>query len=168
MIKSDRLQLVLKSIDKVFEDNGKQDFPAIHGFGRYYPKPAAGDFNIDWNCTSLFIHNKIRARSPNMPGIVFLEKDWSEFHIWDSALSDVEDYISPVGQVIDRHETKGNLVKTSDNAIWIKFISKPGQEPFTPRFPIGTCFIANWMNEAIKLKDRIERLEDALLNEGEK
>lgn len=110
------------------------------GFGRYFPKFVDGDDFIDWNSTSVNIHNKIRGRL-NERFSVFYTRDLSKYLVTKSELAhDIGEYIAVNGQVIDRTK-KGVLVKTSDTAIWINEIFDPNtNQKSVPKFKIGTCF----------------------------
>lgn len=135
---------------------------AVNGFGRYYPKLANGDDIIDWSLTSDFLVRRIRSRSPVILSRTFKNSDKSEIFIRRASLSDVQPYFSPVGQVLDRQEGLGILVKTGDTAIWIEEISLDKSHFFVPKFPIGTTFLSNWLNEFVGLNRQISALRHDL------
>ena len=161
-------------IDKIFQ-NGVVEFyfdairKAIDGysidyddcFGRYYPKPAINMEILDWQQNSNFILAHIRTANPFNPCVTFLSESYEEVKILKSTESDIEDYYSTCGQIIDRDKSLGNLVKTRNNAIWLTEI-KINEKVQTPSFPIGTTFVSNWIHETMLLHKRIKDLEERI------
>ena len=161
-------------IDKIFQDGVIEFYfdaikKAIDGdsidyedsFGRYYPKPAFDKEILDWQQKSNLILAQIRTVNPFNPCVTFLSGSYEEVKILKSTESDVENYYSTCGQVIDRDKSLGNLVKTGDNAIWLTEI-KINEKVQTPSFPIGTTFVSNWIHETMLLHKRIKDLEERI------
>lgn len=153
-------QFFVSAIQKVF--SGAQG-TTVRGFGRYFPKFANGDDIINWSEKSELIVKKIRSRSPYRLSRIFKNPEKQAVYVKKVSLSDVLDYYSLVGQVIDRSE-RGVLVKTIDNAIWIEEISYDGISFSIPNFPIGTTFISNWQLELADIREIIRKLNAALLD----
>ena len=156
-------------IDKIFQDGVIEFYfdaikKAIDGdsidyedsFGRYYPKPAFDKEILDWQQKSNLILAQIRTVNPFNPCVTFLSGSYEEVKILKSTESDVENYYSTCGQVIDRDKSLGNLVKTGDNAIWLTEI-KINEGVEIPSFPIGTIFVSNWIHETMLLHKQIGR-----------
>ena len=144
------------AINKIQNDN---NFTQPNSFGKYYPKPADGDQIIDWKESSHIILSKIRSLSPYKPHFTFLTKNYQIIEILKAEESKIQNYYSTCGQILDRDESLGNLVKTGDNAIWITEV-KVDEEKIIPSFPIGTTFVSNWMHEFMSLHRRIKNLEE--------
>ena len=161
-------------IDKIFQ-NGVVEFyydaikKAIDGhsikhddtFGRYYPKSAFDKEILDWQQKSDLILARIRTANPFNPCVTYLSGSYDEVKILKSTESDVKDYNSTIGQIIDRDNSLGNLVKTLDNAIWLNEI-KINEKIQTPSFPIGTTFVSNWIHETMSLHKRLKDLENRI------
>jgi methionyl-tRNA formyltransferase len=130
----------------------------VEGFGRYYPKFIEGDDIIDWTQKSDFILRRIRSRSPYKNSRTFKNPERKEIYIRKSSLGDVDSYYSPAGQVIDRSESEGILVKTGDTAIWIEEISFNNHDFFKPAFSIGTSFVSNSLHELDVLHKKVESI----------
>ena len=128
-------------------------------FGRYYPKPAVNKEILDWQENSNFILARIRTANPFNPCVTFLSESYKEIKILKSTESEIQNYYSTCGQILDRDESLGNLVKTGDTAIWITEV-KVDEEKIIPSFPIGTTFVSNWMHEFMSLHRRIKNLEE--------
>ena len=158
-------------IDQIFQ-NGVVEFyfdsikKAIEGhttdyedsFGRYYPKPTISTEILDWQKNSNLILAQIRTANPFNPYVTFLSESYNEVKILKSEESDIEDYYSTCGQIIDKDKSLGNLVKTNDNAIWLTEIKINGEIQI-PSFSIGTTFVSNWIHEIILLQKQIKNLE---------
>ena len=91
--------------------------------------------------------------------MAFLSGSYEEVKILKATESNIEDYYSTSGQIIDGDKSLGNLVKTGDNAIWLNEI-KINEKVQIPSFPIGTIFVSNWMHEIMSLHKRIKDLEE--------
>ena len=148
----------ISAIEKVFQGNRGE---VVEGFGRYYPKFVEGDDIVNWSESSEIIIRKIRSRSPYRLGKIFKNPDNQEILIRKASLSYIENYYSTVGQVIDR-SSKGILVKTADNAIWIEEISLDGNAFLTPNYPIGTSFASNLHFEILKLREQLSSVSSEL------
>ena len=83
------------------------------------------------------------------------------FHVIKAENSEVENYYSTFGQILDKDPKRGNLVKTADNAIWINEIIFH-DEKIIPTFPIGTTFVSNWLHEFMRLENRLSNVEKKL------
>jgi methionyl-tRNA formyltransferase len=148
-------EFLVKAIHKAFSgDQGT----ITTGFGRYYPKFSPGDDIVDWSKPTDFLIRRIRSRSPNLLSRTFKTSDKTEVFIRRASKGDVQPYFSPVGQVIDKSEERGILVKTGDTALWLEEISLDGQEFVVPSFPIGTTFLSNWLHEHLLLQKQIDEL----------
>jgi methionyl-tRNA formyltransferase len=130
----------------------------VEGFGRYYPKFIEGDDIIDWTQKSDFIIRRIRSRSPYKNSRTFKNPERKEIYIRKSSLANVDPYYSPAGQVIDRSESEGILIKTGDTAIWLEEISFNNHDFFKPTFPIGTSFVSNSLHELDVLHKKVESI----------
>lgn len=133
---------LLEAIDKISDDKVvriKQS--TIHPLGFYCGRRKVGDEWIDWNWSSLRIHNFVRAIT--LPGpcartklneqVISIVK--TEF------LSDALEYIGNPGEVIGVLKD-GILVKTGDSFIKILYIFEGDNTEFQiPSYPIGTRFI---------------------------
>ena len=161
-------------IDKIFQDGAVKFYfdaitKAISGnsisykdtFGRYYPKFPFEKEILDWEKNSNTILTQIRSSTPFNPCVSFLSGSYEEIKILKSSESDVENYSSICGQVIDRDNSLGNLIKTGDNAIWLTEI-KFKEQIQIPSFPIGTIFVSNWIQETMSLHKRIKDIERRL------
>jgi methionyl-tRNA formyltransferase len=127
----------------------------VHGFGTYYPRKAPGDEILDWSQSSDVIFRKVRSRSPFIPSVTFCQSDWAEVKVWKVELSDIEDYAFTPGQVLDRDISRGILVKTGDSAIWVTDVSYIDNDHQMPTFPIGTCFVSNWLVEISRIRKHL-------------
>ena len=163
-------------IDKIFQEGAVEFYfdaitKAIDGnliddensFGRYYPKSPYDNEILDWEKNSSLILAQIRTSDPFNPCLTFLSDSYEEVKILKSTESNVENYYSTCGQVIDRDKSLGNLVKTGNNAIWLTEI-KFNDQIIIPSFPIGTTFVSNWIHETMSLHQRIKNLEERLDN----
>tara|TARA_Y100000748_G_scaffold237189_1_gene201222 strand:+ start:2524 stop:3516 length:993 start_codon:yes stop_codon:yes gene_type:complete len=154
------IDFFLEGIEKL---RTKSPVYEVSDFGTYYPRKSEGDEIIHWDNSSDELVKKIRGRSPNMPSITFLAKDWKEIFIWRVSPSDIEDYSSIVGQVLYKDNKKGILVKTNDNAIWIEEISEePKGERCIPKYPIGTVFVSNWIFEISRIRKELNELKNKI------
>lgn len=134
----------------------------VLGFGTYYPRKPDGDEIVDWTQSSDLLLRKIRMRSPRLPGVAFLDKDWRRVDIWRvEPAEDLVPFLGSVGQVIDR-SPRGILVKTADTAIWVTEIGDKDCAHTIPSFPIGTCFVTNWLHEAFRLRTELDQLHGRL------
>tara|TARA_B100000029_G_C17515395_1_gene937889 strand:- start:62 stop:1042 length:981 start_codon:yes stop_codon:yes gene_type:complete len=158
-------------VDKIFQNNivefyfdsikkvsNNENHVIIDSFGKYYPKYADGDEIINWHESSELILSKIKSLSPYKTHIAFLSQSYQPIHIVKAEKSEVENYYSTYGQIIDKDPKQGNLVKTGDNAIWINEIIFC-DEKIIPSFPIGTTFVSNWLHEFMKLENRLSAIE---------
>jgi len=160
MFNSGIVDFYLKGIKKL-KDNSPIE--KIVDFGTYYPRKPDGDEILHWDTSSSELLKKIRARSPYIPSITYLTETLNEIFVWRASPSDIECYKSTVGQVLYRDPTRGILVKTQDNAIWIEQISlEPHGEKFIPCYPIATCFVSNWIFEISRMRKEIDELNDNL------
>ena len=155
--------LLLNGVDKFIEDSvvktlklsKKNKKKKSVGFGRYFPKFSYGDDYIDWNSTSLNIHNKIRSRINERYSVIYTRESMQKFLVSKSQLANnIKPYISVNGQVIDKSK-QGVLVKTADTAIWINEIINPiTNKKSVPLFKIGSCFqtvnISDFINLMLK------------------
>ena len=158
MLATGSADFFVSAIEKVFAGNKGT---GVNSFGRYYPKFIEGDDIVNWSEPSEIIVRKIRSRSPYRLGKTFKNPENIDIYIRKVSLSDVSNYYSAVGQVIDRSD-KGILVKTGDNAIWVEEISLDGSVFVTPDFYIGTSFTSNWQFELFKLKEQLAELRSEL------
>lgn len=155
------------SVLSVFNEGVDQSKSECLGFGRYYPKFAVGDDYIDWNSTSVNIHNKIRARVDERFS-VFYTKDLTRYLVTKSKLAHgLEEYIAVNGQVIDKSES-GVLVKTSDTAIWINEIVDPKTNKKTiPKFKIGTCFQTINISDFVTILQKLKNSDNDKLDSSD-
>lgn len=124
--------------------------------GSYFPRRPDGDELVDWSEASELLLRKIRARNPG-PGNVTYAAD-TRVTIWKAAATAVPRYIAPVGQVIARPD-EGVVVKTGDSAILLQQVQIDAGPMIVPRFPVGTCFLANWRKAYLDLRGSCRALE---------
>ena len=156
--KDNIVNFYIEGIEKLRINSPVKD---VEGFGTYYPRKPEGDEIIYWNNNSSQLLKIIRGRSPYIPSITFLAKDWKEVFVWKVSLSEIDNYNSIVGQVLYRDSKRGVLVKTGDSAIWLEEISdEANSKRFIPNFPIGTCFVSNWIFEISRIRKEIEYLKN--------
>ena len=168
------LNLYRDEVDKIFQKDivnfyfdsinkiqNNDNLSMTTSFGRYYPKYAQGDEIINWNESSKIIISKIKSLSPYKTHIAFLSQTQQIVEIIKAEESEVQNYYSTSGQILDKDPKRGNLIKTGDNAIWITEIIL-NDEKIIPSFSIGTTFISNWIHEFMKLNQRIKNIEDYL------
>ncbi len=161
-------------VDKIFQNNivefyfdsikkisNNDNLTTVDSFGKYYPKYADGDEIINWHESSELILSKIKSLSPYKTHIAFLSKTYEPIHIIKAEKSEIENYYSTFGQILDKDPKRGNLVKTADNAIWINEIIFH-DEKIIPTFPIGTTFVSNWLHEFMRLENRLSNIEKKL------
>jgi methionyl-tRNA formyltransferase len=144
----------ISAIDKVFKG---EKGTLVDDFGRYYPKYIQGDDIVNWEESSELIIRKIRSRSPYRLSRIYKNPDKQEIFIRKASLSNINNYYSPTGQVIDRSD-KGILVKTADNAIWIEEISFDENIFTVPKYSIGTSFTSNWQFEILELRKQLKEI----------
>lgn len=104
--------------------------------GTYFPGRGPDDEWLDWDDTSVNLHNKIRAITRPAPGARTLLGD-SEIRIW-RAFYDPSwpRYIATPGVVVGRC-ADGVRVKTRDSSILIQEIQLPGKTPELPTWRPG-------------------------------
>lgn len=130
--------------------------------GKYTYTPAMPEYDnmIDWSEPSALIHNRVRARQSPVWCFTFVEKRML-FVRSTQLLTDVADYIGPVGQVIAR-KANGVAVKTGNNALLVTSVAYENDQPFIPAFGISSVFGINVVKEYFELTKRIALLEQAI------
>ena len=141
------------SIIKFLKNNKKKN---ITEFGRYYPKLAPYDDYVDWNKKSLEIVKKGRSRSPRLLSKSIVIKNNKIIYIKEINPSNIKNYKFVEGQVLDNSKEKGTLIKTKDNAVWIKKISYNKKIFFVPYFKIGTTFLSLNLSSILEYINKIK------------
>lgn len=141
------------SIVKYLRDNKKKD---ITEFGRYYPKLAPFDDYVDWNKKSIEILKKVRSRSPSLLSKSIVIKNNKTIYIKEINPSNIKNYKFVAGQILDNSKEKGTLIKTKDNAVWIKKISYDKKNFFVPYFKIGTTFLSLNLSSILEYINKIK------------
>ena len=130
--------LVSEAVSLIADGSAVRQPQADGLHGTYFASRADGDEWLDWTDTSYNLHNKIRAISRPGPGArTTLGGDpviiWRAFYdtCWPK-------YIATPGQVVGLNPQEGVLVKTGDSTLLVEEVQRGGDEPMTPRWPIGT------------------------------
>ena len=155
-LKKNHVDFFYKSLVNYLFKNKK--LKKITQFGRYYPKLAPYDDYIDWEKESNFIIKKVRSRSPNLLSKTIMTKTNKIIYVKELNFSKVKDYKFISGQIIDNCKIKGSLIKTADNALWIKKISYNGKNFFIPRFKIGTTFLSLNFSSILEYINQIKKI----------
>ena len=128
----------------------------IVDFGRYYPKLAPYDDYVDWNKKSLEIIKKVRSRSPSLLSKSIILRNNKIIYIRKINPTNIKNYKFVEGQVLDNSKQKGTLIKTRDNAVWLKSISYNKKNFFTPKFKIGTTFLSLNLSSLLEYINKIK------------
>ncbi len=128
----------------------------IVDFGRYYPKLAPYDDYVDWNKKSLEIIKKVRSRSPSLLSKSIILRNNKIIYIRKINQSNIKNYKFVEGQVLDNSKKKGTLIKTSDNAVWLKSISYNKKKFFTPKLKIGTTLLSLNLSSLLEYINKVK------------
>jgi methionyl-tRNA formyltransferase len=133
-------------------------FPQSVEEGTYFPGRGPDDEWLDWNDTSLHLHNKIRGITRPGPGARTLVGD-SEVRIWRAFLDPSwPTYIAIPGVVVGRC-VDGVRVKTRDSTLLIQEIQRAGRPPELPTWRPGTRLGVDIPCTLTALKAKIEMQE---------
>jgi methionyl-tRNA formyltransferase len=137
--------ILLNAMDLIYYGHEKRiKQSSIHPVGFYCNQRLCGDEKLNWNDTSINIHNFIRGITLPGPGArTFISN--AEYAIIDSNLIDnAPEYIGIPGAVVGKIQDKGIVVKTLNTTILITKMAEVKNQQITdsfiPTFKIGTRF----------------------------
>jgi methionyl-tRNA formyltransferase len=143
--------------------SGKRPQPA--GAGTYFTGRCGADEWLDWNDPSIRIYNKIRAITRPAPGARTILNS-TEVRIWRASYEPAwPRYLAVPGSVVGRRP-EGVLVKTGDSVVMVEEAQLEGQEPSTPKWPVGTRLGMNLLCEMERLAARVRALEEMVRNQA--
>ena len=128
----------------------------------YTPRKAPWDELVDWTQSTRLILDKIRARSPG-PANFYLYEDTPFEIVAAEAEPKLLNYTNTPGQVLQRDPSKGVLVKSGDNGLWIRRVRRRDDTSETvPDHPPGALLRYVIEQEVYELRSRLAALERRL------
>jgi methionyl-tRNA formyltransferase len=129
-------EFVMQTVDRLETGDYQRQSQDVSQ-GTYFGGRQAGDEWLDWNDSSVNLHNKVRAISRPGPGARTTLRDepviiWRAFYDPSSPK-----YLATPGQVVGRTD-EGVLVKTGDSTLLVQEVQFANSPFLTPRWPIGT------------------------------
>jgi methionyl-tRNA formyltransferase len=132
--------------------------------GTYFPGRGPDDEWLDWNDSSVQLHNKVRAITRPGPGAKTLIGE-TEVRIWRAYFdTNWANYLATPGVVVGRSEG-GVLVKTGDSVLLIQEIQVSGSPPEVPEWRLGTRLGVDLRCMLTALRTRFKKDEERLCNE---
>lgn len=135
----------------------------IHPTGFYCSRRGPGDEWLDWNWTSVRVHNFVRAITLPGPGA---RTEWGENELAvlkTELIKDAPGYLDKPGTVVgrDRHSV---TVKTGDATLRVLSVAKVSPEGKLgerelPGFPIGTTLGRDLRARIVRLEQQLRALE---------
>ena len=152
-------ELVADTVRLIANDEVKPQ-PQTQLQGSYFSKRENGDEWLDWSDSSRNLYNKVRAISHPGPGARTLLKG-QVVTIWCASYDPSwPTYIATPGQIVGSNPGEGVMVKTGDSTLLLKIVQLGGNEPYTPKWRIGTRLGVNLIDYIHSLEARLIALEE--------
>ena len=120
------------------ESGQVQRTPQSHLLGTYFGGRGQSDEWINWNDTSVNLHNKIRAITDPGPGAT-TSIGGNKIIVWRAHYETTwPRYIATPGQIVGQYPGRGVIAKTGDSTLLILSVQSEGNSPIVPVWPIGT------------------------------